>query len=85
MKISAVLDVVTPLSAGFAARRIAASSPSTLKGVKGKTLVCVEGSLWVTQEGDREDHILRAGERFPLTAKGRVVVSALRPGSYILD
>ncbi len=35
-----------------------------------------DGEVWVTQAGDRIDHIVRAGERLPLARAGRVVIQA---------
>ena len=38
---------------------------------------CHRGSLWVTQEGDWRDVVLKAGERFVNTVRGRVVALAM--------
>ncbi len=38
---------------------------------------CRRGSVWITQEGDRRDFVLRAGERFVNRTRGRVVAQAL--------
>ena len=48
-------------------------------GVDGPaSLVCARGVVWVTQDGDERDHVLRAGEGWvPDGAGGRVVVQAL--------
>lgn len=40
----------------------------------GSVLVCRAGSAWITQEDDPADHLLRSGERFVITHKGRVVI-----------
>ncbi len=85
MKISAILEVVSPQARAFSGRSVVASRPTTLKAVNGKTLVCVEGSLWITQEGDMVDHILFAGEGFNLKGRGAVVISSFSQGSYVLD
>jgi len=44
-----------------------------------------EGSLWITQEGDSEDHLVRAGERFVADRTGRLVVSAFERGEVELQ
>lgn len=38
------------------------------------------GVAWITQEGDRRDHILRAGQRVALARHGRIVIQALSAG-----
>jgi hypothetical protein len=38
---------------------------------------CLQGRLWVTQEGDWRDHLLRAGEVFLAAKAGRILISAL--------
>ena len=41
-------------------------------------ILCGAGVLWITQDGDPEDHILERGERFTVTRPGRVVVQGMR-------
>lgn len=51
-----------------------------LKGRRGQqTVLCLEGSIWVTQEGDIRDHVLEKGDAFLITRSGLVLVRALRP------
>ena len=47
--------------------------------VDGKEIkiLCVTGSIWVTQEGDANDHILKYGEEFAITKKGIVLLQSL--------
>lgn len=47
----------------------------------GLTLLCLEGAIWVTQENDRRDVVLVAGESFLLDRNGLAVVYALTPAS----
>ena len=50
-----------------------------LKGRKGQqTVLCLEGSLWVTQEGDIRDYVLEEGDAFLVTQPGLVLVRALK-------
>lgn len=42
------------------------------------TLICLEGMLWLTRDGDYEDHILEAGQRFAVAAGDQATVQALR-------
>jgi hypothetical protein len=46
---------------------------------------CISGCLWVTQEGDSDDHILQAGESIGFAGRGLVVTSALRPSVLRLN
>jgi hypothetical protein len=53
----------------------------TVRGGLGKTVVCHSGSVWVTQDGDLRDVILRPGESFTLDRKGPALLQAFAPGS----
>lgn len=44
-----------------------------------RVLLCLQGELWVTQEGDGRDYLLAAGQMFIVTRPGLVVVQALQP------
>jgi hypothetical protein len=50
-------------------------------GGRGHAIVCHSGSVWVTQDGDPRDVILRAGDAFTLDRKGPVLVQAFAPGA----
>jgi hypothetical protein len=50
--------------------------------LRGETIVCLEGKLWVTQTGDPNDHILNAGDSFWVTRAGMVVVQAFENGRF---
>jgi hypothetical protein len=51
----------------------------SLKGdQRGGRLAALQGNLWITQQGDSEDFVLRPGERFTITRPGKVVVQAMR-------
>lgn len=41
------------------------------------TVSCQMGKLWVTQAGDPNDYIVRPGENFIITRKGKIAVTAL--------
>ena len=45
---------------------------------EGITLHVWSGSLWITQEGDRQDYYVRAGHAFSLDRGGLALVSATR-------
>jgi len=48
----------------------------SLDYVRGMCLNCVEGAAWVTQTGDPQDHLLRAGDALNVDRPGRVVIEA---------
>jgi hypothetical protein len=52
-------------------------------GVKGRrrqqTLFCVQGRVWITQEGDIRDYLLESGDAFLITLPGLTLVRALTP------
>lgn len=43
----------------------------------GLVVRCERGLVWVTVEGDGQDHILAAGEAFASSTRGRVAAMAL--------
>lgn len=47
-------------------------------------VTCVQGSLWVTQDGDLEDTVLAAGETHSCRPGARTVVQALRASTLVL-
>lgn len=47
-------------------------------------VTCVSGLVVVTVEGDREDHIVRAGHSFRAQRRGHLVVAALRPSRVLV-
>lgn len=50
----------------------------------GTIVVCVKGSLWLTQEGEWRDLVLLEGMRFVSAGAGRIVISALDTASEAL-
>lgn len=53
-------------------------SPRHIDGSDLK-VVNVDGSAWITLEGDRNDYVIGPGEELRLTGEGRVVIEALTP------
>ena len=42
-----------------------------------RAIFCRRGEVWITQERDFQDYVLKAGEVFIVTQRGSVVVEAL--------
>lgn len=49
-----------------------------LRNRRGSIIVVSWGTVWITQAGDRQDHILAAGEAFTINARGITLVHALQ-------
>ena len=50
-----------------------------LKGSRaGELIYCLDGEIWITQQGDGFDWILSAGEKFNTRLPGKMVVGALK-------
>jgi len=47
-------------------------------------ILCLEGTLWVTQEGDPNDHILEMGQWFIIYKPGRVIIQGQPEGRFEL-
>jgi len=52
-----------------------------VRGGLGHSIACERGTVWVTQDGDPRDVILRAGEAFTLDREGPALVQAFEPGA----
>ncbi len=52
-----------------------------MRGAIGHTVVCHSGSVWVTQDGDARDVILRAGETFTFDRDGPALLQAFEPSA----
>ncbi len=44
---------------------------------RGDVITCLNGTLWITQEGDFRDYVLETGRSFWVTRPGTVVLQAL--------
>lgn len=48
-----------------------------LRDGQGGSVLCLEGTVWITQENDPADVVLEPGESLELTRKGSAVVQAM--------
>ena len=51
----------------------------TVDDAQGLRIVARRGTVWVTEEGDVEDHIVGPGDALIVAHPGRTVVQALQP------
>lgn len=64
---------------------LAARQVLRLTDAAGVRVVCLRGGVWLTQNDDLRDLILRAGESFTLDRDGVALVSAMEPGTVRLE
>ena len=55
-----------------------------LHAAQGRRVECLSGSLWITQDGDRRDIVLAAGEAFEFDRRGEALLSAFDDSRYLL-
>lgn len=48
-----------------------------LQGARGTCLICREGVLWITQEGNARDDVLVPGRSISVATAGTVLIQAL--------
>lgn len=65
------------------ATRLARRGLISLRDRVGEQIECLEGSLWITQEGDVRDVVLEAGNTFTLDRQGTAIVYALADARLI--
>ena len=49
----------------------------SITGGRGTVVRCLEGQVWLTQEGDAQDYFLAANTRYHAVTAGSIVVNAL--------
>jgi len=57
----------------------------TLDGARGALVRCLEGGLWITQDGDGNDHVVAAGGSFRVDRDGVVVMQATRAAQLVIE
>lgn len=51
---------------------------------RGTWVQCIEGALWLTQQGDARDIVLEAGDRAVIERNGTSIVFALSDARFVL-
>ncbi len=54
-------------------------------GRGGATVRCLDGSVWLTREGDPEDRVLETGQAFRSERRGRIAVLALGSARVVVS
>ncbi len=57
----------------------------TLEAARGALVRCLDGLVWITQDGDRADHLVGAGDSFRIDRDGTVVVQATRAARVAIE
>lgn len=57
----------------------------TLDDAAGTRIEARSGTVWVTEEGDADDHIVAPGQSLVVTHDGRTLVQALQPAWIALQ
>lgn len=69
-----------------APRQLRAREVLDIRDGQGLVVRCLCGSLWVTQDGDTDDVVLKAGECFVLDRRGLALVSApVGPATVVVE
>jgi hypothetical protein len=67
-------------------RRLCRDETTRLDGeAAGRVISCRKGVLWLTQAGAPGDHLIRAGEAYPIDRRGLVLISALEDCIYAVS
>lgn len=54
------------------------------EGYLGRTIRCLSGAAWITQEGDGRDYVLDAGEEMVIDHPGVVVIQGLGKSRVVI-
>jgi hypothetical protein len=69
-----------------APRQLRAREVLDIRNGQGLVVRCLCGSLWITQDGDTDDVVLKAGECFVLDRRGLALVSApIGPATVVVE
>jgi hypothetical protein len=67
-------------------RQLRAREVLDIRNGQGLAVRCLAGSLWITQDGDTDDVVLKAGECFVLDRRGLALVSApISPATVVVE
>ena len=55
------------------------------RDARGLTVSCLDGAIWLTQNGDLNDHLILPGMSFTVSCKGKVVMVALNSATLMFS
>jgi hypothetical protein len=62
--------------------RLDANKLAVIQSGRRVNITCLEGVLWVTEDWNPTDVLLRSGESFKSTNAGRIIIDAFEPSTY---
>ena len=66
--------------------RLRAREVLDIRNGRGLVVRCLAGALWITQDGDTDDVVVKAGECFLLDRRGLALVSApVVPATLVVE
>ena len=68
----------------LASRSLAKGHIRHLPAQVGRSVECLSGSLWITQDGDRRDIVLGPGEAFAFDRRTDALLSAFDDSRYVV-
>jgi hypothetical protein len=68
----------------LAARSLAKGRIRHLPAHVGRSVECLSGSLWITQDGDQRDIVLGPGEAFAFDRRTDALLSAFDDSRYVV-
>lgn len=69
------------LAIGKRVIRLEEDAPLAFRGARGVLVECVEGSIWLTVEGQAGDFFLRRGDSLRIDSEGLALVDGLPRGA----
>jgi len=63
---------------------LAKGSMQRVEDGRGTWVQCLEGCLWLTQQGDRRDIVLQTGDEALIERDGTSILSALSDSRFVL-
>src|SRR5262249_44090484 len=82
------MQVENPMRANptYRPRHLRAREVLDIRNGQGLAVRCLAGSLWITQDGDGDDVVVKAGQCFMLDRRGLALVSApVGPATLVVE